>query len=136
VERSATRAASLKEGVHELLELLRARGLRCALVTNNSEANTRWLLESFGLGFDVVLSRDAGVWKPSGAPLREAIARLGCAPEHTLAVGDSAYDIRAGREAGCAAVCILHDHASRFAGDVDLSFADVPALTRYLRIVL
>ena len=49
---------------------------------------------------------------------------------------DSRYDVLAAREAGLAAVCLVHDGAARLDVDADLSFADIPAFVRYLRVVL
>jgi HAD superfamily hydrolase (TIGR01509 family) len=136
IESDATAEARLHDGVGDLLELLAAKKLRTALVTNNSEANTRMLLDRFGLVFDVVLTRDSGLWKPSGAPISEAVGRLGVESGECLGVGDSRYDVLAAREAGLAAVCVLHDGTGRHGGDVDLEFDDVPAFVRYLRVVL
>ena len=87
------------------------------------------------LGFDVVLTRDSGLWKPSGAPIAEAARRLATPPAACLGVGDSHYDVLAARAAGLAAVCLLHDGADLDV-EVDLSFADIPAFLRYLRVVL
>ena len=136
IETAATESAKLHEGAHEVLEIFSARGLPTALVTNNSSANTRRLLARFGLRFDVVLTRDSGLWKPSGAPIKEAVTQLGVTPAECIGVGDSRYDVLAAREAGLAAVCVVHDGAAGLDVDADLSFADIPAFVRYLRIVL
>ena len=136
IEKIATDNAQLHEGANEVLELFSVHGLATALVTNNSSANTRRLLARFGLRFDVVLTRDSGLWKPSGAPIKEAVTQLGVPPGDCLGVGDSHYDVLAAREAGLAAVCVLHDGAGRPDIDADLSFADIPSFVRYLRVVL
>lgn len=136
IEERATDAATVHRGATELLDLLSAKGLPTALVTNNSEANTLRLLDRFQLHFDVVLTRDSGLWKPSGAPIVEAARRLGVPADRCLGVGDSHYDILAAREAGLRAVCMLHDGAERHNGESDLSFPDIPAFVRYLRVVL
>ena len=133
IERAASKSARLHEGTRELLELLRCRGIATALVTNNTEENTRRLLSRFGLHFDVVLTRDSGFWKPSGEPVAEAARRLGVPAETCLGVGDSRYDLQAARDAGLGAACLLHDGASRCDEKPDLSFPDIPALIQYLR---
>lgn len=135
-EFEATRAASVHSGASVLLALLEEKKLPTALVTNNNESNTKWLLDRFGLMFDIVLTRDSGLWKPSGAPIAEAARRLGVPTERCLGVGDSRYDIFAARDAGLSAVCMLHDGAAIHDGEADLSFADIPAFVRYLRVVL
>ena len=136
IEREATERAELADGVPELLSLLRSKRMRTALVTNNTDANAIHLVERFGLELDLVLTRDCGMWKPSGAPLAEAMRRLGADPERTLAVGDSSYDLQAAREAGCARVCILNPDRERYRDDADLWFAGARGLMRYLEIVL
>ena len=136
IESTATTEAKLHDGSLELLDLLSAHGLTTALVTNNNSANTRRLLARFGLRFDVVLSRDSGLWKPSGAPISEAVRLLGVEPGECLGVGDSHYDVLAALEAGLAAVCVLHDGSGRHTDEADLAFDDIPTFVRYLRIVL
>jgi len=136
IERDATARATLKPGARELLRALARRGLRTALVTNNTTANTEMLLDRFGLAFDEVLTRDSGLYKPSGAPLVQACSGLGVDPEACLVVGDSRYDLEAARDAGCGRVCILHEHAAELRREADLALADVPALLRLIEIVL
>ena len=136
IEGTATDGATLHEGARELLDLLSEHDLATALVTNNNLNNTRRLLARFGLHFDVVLTRDSGLWKPSGAPMSEAVRLLDIEPGECLGVGDSRYDIIAAREAGLAAVCVLHDGSGQYTDVADLAFDDIPAFGRYLRIVL
>jgi hydrogenase expression/formation protein HypE len=136
IERRATRAANVKPGAGALLELLRRKGIRTALVTNNSEDNTSYLLNKFGLEFDEVLTRDSGLYKPSGAPVAEAVRRLGAAPEKTLCVGDSRYDVLAARDAGCGWIIILFDEARQFSAEADLDFPDIHSFMRYLDVVV
>jgi HAD superfamily hydrolase (TIGR01509 family) len=136
IERTATDGATLKEGVRPLLALLARAGTATALVTNNSESNTRRLIDRFGLSFDVVVTRDSGMWKPSGAPIAQAVQRLGATPQRCLVVGDSRYDAEAGHDAGCGAVCLLYGGAQSYDGEVALRFPDLAGLTRYLEVVL
>jgi phosphoglycolate phosphatase len=136
IEEQATAAATLFDGVPQLLALLHRHRLRTALVTNNTDSNTHSLLDRFQLDFDVVLTRSSGLWKPSGEPICEAMRRLAVAPEHTLAVGDSAFDLEAGRSAGCAAVVLLGPGARSHGEHADHAFTDVRALLRFLEVVL
>jgi HAD superfamily hydrolase (TIGR01509 family) len=135
-EHDATRAASLHAGARELLDLLHQRGIPAALVTNNTDDNTRWLLDRFGLEFDVVLTRDSGFWKPSAEPIEAAMRRLGVEPDHTLAVGDSIYDLDAARAAGCGLVCMVLEGRHRHGEHADLAFSDLADLRRALELVL
>lgn len=136
IERKATVAARVNPGASNLLTLLREKGIKTALVTNNSDENVSYLLEKFSLSFDAVITRDSGLYKPSGAPVAEAVKRLHASPKKTLCVGDSLYDILACRDAGCAWACILFDEKNLLGQKADLGFADIEGLIRYLRIVL
>jgi HAD superfamily hydrolase (TIGR01549 family) len=136
IENTASASAKVFEGAHDLLELLADHGLPTALVTNNTDGNTRLLLDRFDLRFDVVLTRDSGFYKPSGQPIREAVRRLDVDAGTCLAVGDSRYDILAARDAGLAGVCIVNDTDGRFAAEADHSFPDIQKFVRFLQIVL
>lgn len=136
IEREVTARATLKPGVSDLLRAVAGRGIRTALVTNNTTANTEMLLDRFGLAFDEVLTRDSGLYKPSGAPLVQACSRLGVDPGACLVVGDSRYDLEAARDAGCGRVCILYKHAAELRREADLALADIPALLQLVEITL
>ncbi|HEX9901828.1 MAG TPA: HAD family hydrolase [Acidobacteriota bacterium] len=107
IEEEATHKAVLKDGIRELLAFLRQAGLKTALVTNNSGRNVSLLLRKFNLEFDWVLSRDSGLWKPSGAPLREALDKIQVLPQECCAVGDSPFDVQAALEAGIPLVFLI-----------------------------
>ncbi|MDH4198217.1 MAG: HAD-IA family hydrolase [Candidatus Aminicenantes bacterium] len=115
-ETEQTERSTLRPGMAELLAFLKEKCVGTALVTNNSERNVRLLTEKFRLSFDVVLSRASGLWKPSGAPLRAALRRLGAAPEESCVIGDTRFDVLAAREAGISRVFVLDASA---AGDGD-----------------
>jgi HAD superfamily hydrolase (TIGR01509 family) len=112
-EAEATRKGRLKRGIRPLLVFCSDHGLRTALVTNNSAANVRALLDRFLLSFDYVSSRESGLWKPSGAPLRAAMNALRLSPEECCAVGDSPFDVRAAEDAGIRRVFILAGRGTR-----------------------
>ena len=129
-EAAATRQARLRPGVRRLLKRLKKRGVRTALVTNNSRKNTDILLGRFGLGFDLVLTRDDGLWKPSGDPLVAAMGRLGLGPSECLAVGDSHFDVRAAREAGIPRIYVIGAPDAAFAGEDVVVVPSIAAFER------
>jgi HAD superfamily hydrolase (TIGR01509 family) len=114
-EDDATRRAVLKRGMRNFLNFLEAYAVRTALVTNNSQKNVDALLDRFRLKFDCVLSRESGLWKPSGEPLRAAMHILKLAADVCCAIGDSHFDIRAAQEADVARIFILSKDRSKFA---------------------
>ena len=113
-EAEQTARAVLRPGMDELLEMLWERGVRTALVTNNSLKNTEALVGRFGLRFDLVLTRESGLWKPSGAAFRRIMREFGAGPEECAVVGDTKYDLAAAAEAGVGAVFIITDNAAEF----------------------
>lgn len=113
-ESEATQKAELKPGMREFLDLLSTRGVKKALVTNNSRKNVSFLLEKFMLEFDCVISRERGLWKPSGAPILVALKELQLNKEECCVVGDSHFDIRAAEEAGIPLIFILNEDTERF----------------------
>jgi phosphoglycolate phosphatase len=93
--------SSLFPGVVELLAGIEAAGLRWGVVTNKPARFTDPLLPQIGLGHAAcVVSGDTTAHaKPHPAPLLEAAARLGLAPEQCWYVGDDLRDIQAGKAA-------------------------------------
>ena len=61
----------------------------------------------FNLNFDLVLSREAGLWKPSGAPFLFVLEKLGVKKKQCCVVGDSHFDVKAAEEAGIKKIFIL-----------------------------
>ncbi len=129
-EAEQTAASVLRDGVAELLDFLRGRGLAVALVTNNSRRNTDFLLGKFELSFDCVLTRESGLWKPSGAPFLEVLKRLSLVAEECCVVGDTRFDVLAAREAGIDAVFLLADGPGEFAGTAVEVFPELASLRR------
>jgi HAD superfamily hydrolase (TIGR01509 family) len=127
-ESEATQKANLKPGMRDFLDLLSTRGVKKALVTNNSRQNVSFLLEKFRLEFDCVISRERGLWKPSGAPFLVALKELQLNKEECCVVGDSHFDIRAAEEAGIPLIFILNEDTEKF---IDMNaevFSSVEAL--------
>jgi len=106
-------ARRVADGVLELLDELRARGLRLGLVSNSFDPG--WLvrgdLEAWGLAErldTVVLSSEVGKRKPHPAPFERALRELGVDPGRALFVGDSRnHDVKGAAEAGMATVQAL-----------------------------
>jgi len=135
-EAEQTEAAVLREGVRGLLELLRGQGIAAALVTNNSRKNVDFLLNKFGLVFDCVITRESGLWKPSGAPFLEVLERLGLEPGDCCVVGDTRFDVLAAIDAGIGAIFLLSGEPEKFAGFPVEVFPDMDFLRYYLETLL
>ena len=135
-EKVATRKAVIKEGMREFLVFLKARGLRVALVSNNSRENVEYLLHKFHLSFDLVLSRESGLWKPSGAPFHAVLKELKLDREECCVIGDTFFDIEAAKDAGIDKVFILNEDREKFAGTPAEIFVDVKELRRHIQTFL
>jgi pyrophosphatase PpaX len=97
------------EGVSEMLDALRAAGRRLGIVTSKSADTTQMAFRAVGLRehFEVVVTAsDTTEHKPSPAPLLLCLERFGAAAEGSLYVGDSPFDIEAGRAAGMATAAV------------------------------
>jgi len=98
---------SLRAGVQQALEELRARGLGLAVVSN-FDRRLLPVLAGLGVGayFDcVVLPSDVGAEKPSPKIFQRALESLGVTPAETVFVGDdSARDILPARALGMNAI--------------------------------
>lgn len=115
-EAEATRRARLRPGIKRLLAFLERKKLKTALVTNNSRMNADALLSRFGLRFDLVLTRESGLWKPSARPFLEVMRRLGLEPDECLVVGDTRFDLLAAAEAGIKKIFLISRDQKAFAG--------------------
>jgi len=93
------RFEGVTEGVHSLHE----RGVKLAVVTSKAHKAAVRGLEVCGLRsyFDVVIGvDDVEEHKPHPAPVLHGLERLDARPEESIYVGDSIYDLIAGRRAG------------------------------------
>ena len=99
----AWRAVQAYPGVLEAVQALRDDGLRTAVVTTKGEAEAEAVLRNLGLRglFDTVVGDDdVRPVKPDPAPVIAACGRLGRRPIDAAMVGDTSFDIDAGRAAG------------------------------------
>jgi HAD superfamily hydrolase (TIGR01549 family) len=135
-EDEATMKAKLKPGIAGFLDFLSERGIKKALVTNNSKKNVDFLLKKFGLEFDRVISRESGLWKPSGAPFVVMLEKLGLKREECCVIGDSHFDVKAASEAGISCVLILHEDKERFASTNAEVFSSVGELQERIKTFL
>lgn len=106
-------------GAVELLSELRGRGVRTAVVTSKRRGMATRTLERCGLGeaYDVLVGADdVARAKPDPEPVRTALTLLGLdgpARDRALFVGDSPFDMRAGRGAGTRTAAALWGPFSR-----------------------
>ncbi|MBU4320895.1 MAG: HAD-IA family hydrolase [Thermodesulfovibrionales bacterium] len=101
-------------GVTKTLEMLGR--YKKAIISNKRESLSKKLLEQLGLikFFDVVLGSDsAPEKKPSPAPVKKVLKILGIEPHRAIIVGDSDFDIQAGKGAGLITVAVTYGYRNR-----------------------
>ncbi len=113
-EISAANSTELNKGVDELLDFLKKKEIKTALVTRNNREAVKVIFKRFGLRFDVVVSREDTPPKPNKAQLNAALDGLGVKNENALFIGDHALDLEAGRRVGIKTVLIKN----KFSQDV------------------
>ena len=102
-------------GVMDMLEALRALGVKRGVVSNKFSAATQAVCDLyFGDLIDVVVGEGPGVRKkPAPDSLLAVMEQLGVTPEECAMVGDSPQDILAAKAAGCLAVGVTWGFRSR-----------------------
>lgn len=101
------------DGIADMLEGLRARGLAWGVVTNKQmrfAAPLTRQMPLFATAGAIVGGDSTPHAKPHPAPLLEAARQLGLPPTHCLYVGDDERDILAGRAAGMATVAATYGY--------------------------
>lgn len=109
MEVKAAKEVTIYPGVVETLRMLRDRGLRIGLLTNNGHAGTEITLRRHHLAafFDAIVTRDdCEEMKPDGAPVQKLLAEMNLPPEEAVLVGDGVIDIMAARAAGLPSVAV------------------------------
>lgn len=134
------RATSLQDaavfpGTFELLAALRARGVKCAALTNKRGDSSREVCAHLKLTplLDGIFGAGDTAWlKPQREFAAHALRTLGTTAAETALVGDSIYDVATALNAGLAFYGVTtgtHDAAALRAAGATEVFPDLPAAT-------
>ena len=95
-------------GVLDLLDALRAAGVRTAVVSNKFDGAVKGLCQNyFGQRVEAAIGESQGVArKPAPDTVFRALAELGQAPEGAVYVGDSDVDILTAKNAGLPCIAV------------------------------
>jgi phosphoglycolate phosphatase len=120
-------------GVRSTLEKLAE--YRKVVISNKRESLSRKLLGHLDLSayFDDILGSDSvGCKKPSPAPLIHILEKMDFSPDEAVIIGDSNYDVEAGRAAGVGTVAVTYGYRSpEFLSDADIMvdrFDEIPSV--------
>jgi HAD superfamily hydrolase (TIGR01509 family) len=100
------------DGMHGLLDHLRASRHALGLWTGRERESTLWILEQHGMGPKLdgcVCGDDLPTHKPHPGGLEEALRQLRATREETIFVGDADVDVLAGSAHGVRTLLISHD---------------------------
>lgn len=106
------------DGMLEAVEGLRARGVRCAIATNQHRERAVYMRRELGYDrlFDpMVISAEIGVAKPDPAYFRRAVDLLGLPAGQVLFVDDVAENVASARSVG-----LVAEHFAKDAGRPEL----------------
>lgn len=124
----------LYPGVNDILPSLNK--MKKVLVSNKRTAPCKKILQGLGLlgYFDMVIGSDAlSEKKPSPMPLLYAMKELGLSKNEAIMVGDSTYDIDAGRAAGIKTVALTCGYRpAHLLKDADYLINNIAELTSLL----
>ncbi len=96
----------LFDGIAQLLAAAQGKGWLLGVATGKSDRGLASTLAAHRLGalFVTLQTADRHPSKPHPAMLQAAMAEAGAAPEHTVMIGDTAYDMAMARAAGTRAL--------------------------------
>jgi len=103
-------------GIMEMLQILKMKKYKMALVTSRLKATTISGVEKFGLGeyFDVIITADdTSKHKPDPEPILITLGKLDSKPENAIMLGDTLFDIRCARNAEVKSVLVSWSAALR-----------------------
>ena len=134
--------AGTYQGVREILDFLKGRGILLAVFTGKGKRTTLITLKHIGIKdyFDLIVTgSDVNNHKPSAEGIHIVLKTFGLQPGEVLMVGDSVSDIKAAREAGVAVAAVVWDSYGKdkvLQMNVDFLFHDVEGFSGWLRTII
>ncbi|MFZ4450976.1 pyrophosphatase PpaX [Salibacterium aidingense] len=128
------------EGVTDTIKTLHQQGFNLAVVTTKRRETAQMGLKTSGLApyFPTVITlTDVQHAKPHPEPLHKAMQSFDAQPEETMMVGDSQYDILAGKNAGVTTAGVgwtIKGEAHLQSFEPDIMLPKMPALLDYLGV--
>jgi HAD superfamily hydrolase (TIGR01549 family) len=133
-EIEAAHSAVAAEGATDTVAWLRRRGYHLGIITRNCMRAVAVTLERCKLQIDYLWTREDRPHKPSGQAVIGLCERMGVDADRAVVVGDYKFDLEAAREAGSAAVLLVHtDELPEWAGLADVVIRRLTELKDLLR---
>lgn len=132
-EQRAVEESTLNDGAAELLDNLRAGGIKIGILTRNKRSNAIAIAQKHGLEFDAIFDREDGPVKPDAFGVLWLCKKFGVQPAEAMVVGDYLYDVQAAEAAGAAAVLLKnHPKADEFAKHADFAIAKLAEIQQIM----
>jgi pyrophosphatase PpaX len=141
-EMQHARMAEAYDGIQDILEFLRSRGIRLAVFTGKGTRSAEITLQQIGLRkyFDLVVTgNDVENHKPSADGIRKVMETFRLKSDEVLMVGDAVADVKASREASVRIAAAVWDSYGRdqvVRMDVDYIFESVADFGEWLRATI
>ncbi|AJC72254.1 MAG: HAD-IA family hydrolase [Thermococcus sp.] len=145
LETERMRESFLFDDAREVLEYLKGKGIKLALVTRSSRKAALLALEKNGITnyFDSIVAREdvkPEDLKPNPGQIQKALSDLNVPPEKAIVVGDHGYDVLAARSAGTLSVLVTGHDSGRMSFSVevepDFEVLDLKELKKLLERLL
>ncbi len=68
-----------------------------------------YLIDKFNISFDMIITRDEKMWKPSPSAFKFLMKKFEVEPENTISIGDSDLDITASVRSSISDIFIIKD---------------------------
>jgi len=130
-EKRAALQAQLNPGIRQLLEVVRQRGMKTAIVTRNSRSSVGIILEKFHLQIDCIVTREGIPPKPSKEPVLRACECMKLSPHEVVFLGDYEFDMLAGKRAGVGTI-LLRNSKQPASENADLEIDSIAELAKTL----
>lgn len=104
------------EGVVEILQFLKEKNIKIALLTTKGQDQAEKILKYFRIDnyFDEIMGRRPGIaHKPSPEPLKLICSTLNVDAAGTLMIGDSELDVQCGKGAGTKTCAVSYGYRTR-----------------------
>jgi HAD superfamily hydrolase (TIGR01549 family) len=131
MEVEAAETAFIHPEAIELFDWMDARGLKRGIITRNCRASIDVIVRRIGHDLGVIIAREDAEPKPAPNGVLLALDRLGVEPEDTFMVGDFAFDIEAGKTAGCRTIFLRTRKFSKLEVNADFevrSLLEIPGI--------
>jgi len=121
------------DGCHQLIDLIKQLGLRCAIVTRNCQQAAKLKIKNNDIAIADVITREQFSAKPSPEALLYLAHTWKTPTQNIMYVGDFLYDIQAAKNAQMISCLLTFDRQLAYSKQADIAIKNLPALYTCLK---